>query len=254
MRSSSPMWLLRFVAELEQGLSHDRLARYRPRGGDDLGMVTTYFWNVALCQSLYPSLSALEVSMRNGLHDALTAHFSVRVSSTTVSPPWYDTPQLLLARERDQVDDIKMRIRRSGRTVTPPRVVAGLSYGFWTSLLNTGYGTSIWTAKNPAVLIQRAFPHAPVHLQIRSRVHDRFNRIRFLRNRISHLEPIWEGVRMPNGQVASLIDLHEEIVDAIGWVAPTLQATVVALDQFSLVIQQGEAIIRTQIRQHIGIT
>jgi hypothetical protein len=68
------------------------LETYRPAGGSDLDMVTTYFWNVALCQSLYHVMSALEVSMRNRIHSALDARFG--------TPAWYDRPRLLLDRER----------------------------------------------------------------------------------------------------------------------------------------------------------
>lgn len=101
---------------------------------DDLAMITTYFWNVDLCQSLYPSLGAVEVSMRNGIHDALTAYFGAAT--------WYDMPQLLLPRELDQVTDAKRKIRRARKTVIPPHVVAALDFGFWTRLLDAGYGTT----------------------------------------------------------------------------------------------------------------
>lgn len=234
-----------YVADLRRGLSPDRLASYRPTGGDDLAMAANYFWNTALCQTLYPSLSALEVSMRNGIHGALSAHFA-----TTA---WYDIPQLLLPRESAQISDAKRKIRRSGKPIAPPRVVAALSLGFWTSILDTGYGARIWIAKNPAVLVRQAFPYAPLHMQVRSRAHDRFNTIRFLRNRVFHYEPIWKGVSLPDGRTASLADLHADIVDSIGWVDPTLQASVVAFDRFPHTLRGGRATVRSEIEHHLGI-
>lgn len=207
--------------------------------------MTTYFWNVVLCQTLYPSLSAVEVSMRNGIHDALAVHFGTAA--------WYDTPNLLLGREVDQVIEVKRKIQRSRKTVVPPRVVAGLDFGFWTSILDQGYGNSIWSANNPAVLVQQAFPHAPIHLQVRSRVHRRFNAIRILRNRVFHYEPVWRGVVLPNGQVSRLGDLHFDVIDAIGWIDPSLQATVAAFDAFPNTYQSGRLIVQWQLKQHLGL-
>lgn len=234
-----------YVASLQQGLSVDRLAPYRLPGGSDLDMVTTYFWNVALCQALYHSLDALEVSMRNGIHNALTGHFGTAA--------WYDIPNLLLQRETDDVADVKRKIARSRKPVIPPRVVAGLNYGFWTSLLDTGYGNSVWTASNPAVLVQRAFPRAPLHFQVRGRAHGRFNEIRSLRNRVFHYEPVWKGVPMQNGQVVRLGDLHHAVIDTIGWVDQTLQATVIAFDRFPNLFQHGRITVEWEIKQLLGI-
>lgn len=223
----------------------DRLVAYRPPGGDDLAMVATYFWNVALCQALYPTLGAVEVSMRNAIHDALTAHFRTAA--------WYDRPNLLLARELAQVVEAKRKIQRTRKAVIPPRVVAALNYGFWTSILDTGYGTSIWSARNPAILVRQAFPQAPLHLQVRGRAHQRFNEIRFLRNRVFHYEPIWQGVPMPNGRIAHLVDLHAGIVEAIGWVDPTLRSTIEAFDTFPSSYRTGRQLTQRQIEQHLGL-
>lgn len=131
-------------------------------------------------------------------------------------------------------------------------MVAGVSYGFWTSLLDRGYGNSIWTDKNPAVLVQRAFPFAPLHFQMRGRVHERFNTIRSLRNRVFHFEPIWKGVRLPNGSVAPLHELHADILDTIGWVDPALQATEAALDTFPPTLRVGAEETRERILRYLG--
>ena len=102
-----------YAGQLHRGLSAARLAPYRPHGGNNLATVTNYFWNVALCQTLYHSLGALEVSMRNGIHDALTAHFR--------RSDWYDIPNLLLPRELDNITEAKNKIARTGKPVIAPR-------------------------------------------------------------------------------------------------------------------------------------
>jgi len=191
-------------------------------------------------------LDALEVSMRNGIHNALAAHFN--------NAAWYDTPNLLLQREMDAVISVKQGIGWSRKAIIPSRVVAGLNYGFWTSLLGSGYGNTIWAAKNPAVLVPQAFPRAPVRLQVRSRVHERCNEIRFLHNRVFHYEPVWRGIQLQNGRVAPLGDLHAAVIDAIGWVDETLQVSVVAFDRFPNLFQHGRIMVEWEIKQLLGIS
>ncbi len=232
--------LATFVADLEAALSCDRLAPFQPPGGDDLGMVATYLWNVAICRELYTSLGMLEVAMRNGIHAALTAHFG--------QADWYDRPSLLLTRERDDVAKAKRGIAAAGHPIIPPRVMAALNFGFWTSILDQAYGGRIWTPPPPApsVLIPRAFPHAPAHYQTRGRVHDRFNTIRKLRNRVFHHEPIWNRT--------DLLLRHQEIIESIGWVSPTLRDATVAFDRFPDVYQNGRTGIVADLKTHLRIT
>jgi hypothetical protein len=227
-----------YVAELGNALTPVRLSAYKTTGADDLDMLVTYFWNVALCRELYPSLGALEITMRNRVHEVLT-HYVGR-------PDWYDY-LTLGKREREQIATARLEIRRSKPgelakgldPVTPGRVVAFQTLGFWTSLLSKHYG-HLWTA-NSAALIQQAFPNLHPSHQHRSYVHDRFNRIRLLRNRVSHHEPIWRGVRMQSGQFVSLERLHEDVIDAIGWSSSTMQATVRTFDRFPHILKHGQA-------------
>lgn len=139
---NAPDTVSQYVAALRRALSSDRLDAYRPQEGDDLAMIATYFWNVALCQALYPSLGALEVAMRNGIHDALRARFG--------RDDWYDIEGVLLPAEVKRVERAKKKIRDAKRDeivadhdpATPGRVVASLTFGDWTSLLDAGYGGS----------------------------------------------------------------------------------------------------------------
>ena len=84
-----------YLRHLEAVLSSDRLRSYAPRPDSDLETITNYFWNIALCQALYPSLGTVEVVVRNSLHATLTDHFG--------QSDWYDIPGLLQKREREAV-------------------------------------------------------------------------------------------------------------------------------------------------------
>jgi hypothetical protein len=239
-----------YVHDLEQALDPGRLASYYPPGGDKLAMVTTYFWNVALCKELYLSLGTVEVTLRNAIHDTLTAKFQ--------APDWYDDPALiLLEREKKAIGAAKKEIAFAKRPVIPGRVVAGVTFGFWTNLLSAPYGdspraTPLWTP-NDAELIRSAFPHLPLTRQNRSHVHGRFNAIRALRNRVVHHEPIWKGVRMQSGKVVPLAGLYNDMLEAIGWVSPNIRASIVAIDRFPSALHHGYAAIESDMKAYLKI-
>ena len=225
-----------YFADLEAALAPDRLASYRPLGADDLTTIGTYFWNVALARDLHSGLGAAEVSMRNGIHNALTAH--------TGFADWYDQIPLL-HREAKAITDARIEIARSGKPVVPGRVVAGLSFGFWTSLLSAGagphgYGATLWSPNNAALIIQ-AFPYLQSPNQNRRYVHRRFNTLRLLRNRTMHHEPIWRGMtlRQQRRLTFTLADLYADIIDAIGWASPRLRDSIVAFDRFPDTLANG---------------
>ena len=92
-----------YVHDLEQAFDPGRLAPYYPKNGDKLAIVTAYLWNVALCKELYLSLGTVEVTIRNAVHDSLTAHFN--------AADWYDEPGLLQDREAKAIAAAKGDIR-----------------------------------------------------------------------------------------------------------------------------------------------
>jgi hypothetical protein len=131
----SAMALDAYVRSLEQTFGSSRLESFNGRTGDKLEMVTNYFWNVALCKELYLSLGTVEVAMRNAIHGSLMTKFKVA--------DWYDHPGLtLLSRERESISKAKGDIREAGRPIIPGRVVAAVTFGFWTNLLSAPYGNS----------------------------------------------------------------------------------------------------------------
>lgn len=238
-----------FVRDLEQAFDPGRLAPYYPADGNQLAMVTTYFWNVALCKELYLSLGTVEVTMRNAIHNTLTAHFD--------TPGWYDVSGLLQEREAQAIARSKKEIHDAGKPATPGRVVAAMTFGFWTGLLSalygeSPYGPSLWTP-NDAELTRIAFPHLHPSNQNRGYVHRRFNTIRALRNRVVHHEPIWRGVRMQNRRIVPLKSLYHDALEAIGWISPSVRDSIVALDRFPDALYRGQSAIESDIKRHLAM-
>lgn len=84
-----------------------------------------------------------------------------------------------MARAKASLDEI-------GRPLEPSRVVAGLSFGFWTSLRNQRNEQRLWPS-----LLKTAFPFLPKGQRTRKTLSTRLDKVRCLRNRVLHREPIW---------------------------------------------------------------
>jgi hypothetical protein len=183
-------------------LAPDRFDAYRrPQDVDELDPISRYAWNIDVSKALHPKLHVLEIAFRNQLHNSLTALYGAT---------WYDNPGLLRPRQRDEVSSSKDKLTSASKPHSPGRVIAGLSFGFWTALYSPRYDFSIGRRT-----VQSVFPHysGSAHLE-RSLIAPMLNDIRKLRNRVSHFEHIAFDPQLPR--------YHREISDLIAWMNPQM--------------------------------
>jgi hypothetical protein len=193
-------------------------------------VITRYLWNTALCEALYPSLQALEVALRNTIFDAGSAVYPFTGASQAGQVPcWLDVPGILHADEARMVAAAKTRLQQAHKPLEPGRLVAELTFGFWTALFDVRYENTriLW----PRLFTQKIFADAPNKKKNRKALSPLFNRIRHLRNRVFHYEPVWHW--------RDLQDQHALTLDLIEWMSPPLRRTVAALDRFSTVYADG---------------
>jgi hypothetical protein len=181
---------------LEQTLSAERLSTYQALApGNSELTIKLYCWNIALSESLYGPVQSFEVVVRNALHQKLTAAFG---------PSWYDVPACGLAGHLiDRVSDAKDSLTNQGKPHTPGRVIAELNFGFWLGIITKHYDTGLWRP-----YLYRAFPNAAKPFR-RWDAYQALDRIRRLRNRIGHHEPI----------LTRTLDAdHAMVLDVVGWI------------------------------------
>jgi hypothetical protein len=131
------------------------------------------------------------------------------------------------------VIDVLSLLGRQRKPLTAGRVVAELTFGFWTSLCDRAYERPLW---QPLWRRRTVLPHLPRRHRTRHFVSAHLNGIRLLRNRVFHYEPVWHR--------RDLAQRHQDILEAIGWVSPVLAATAAPLDRFPLVYAQGSGAFR----------
>lgn len=210
-----------FFESVTRALATERMEAYRQHDGADSNTtLARYVWNMALCEALYSPLQVAEIALRNSQHRALSQRYQTEDWFAAAEPH-------LLDWQKTKIAEARQTLTAQDKPVTPGRIVAELSFGFWTGFFNhrharTGLGH---------FLARRTFPHAPGEERDMTKQDDRWKRIRDLRNRVFHHERIVH--------YADLEAQHTEILLVIGWISPELHALVHPLDRFPSVLQGG---------------
>jgi hypothetical protein len=222
--SIEPLWRL---------MSAQRIAAFRRGDGSDEEVLARYLWNTALCEALYPSLHFLEVALRNLVFDAAAAAYPPDQAAAS----WLEHPGVLHDSELRTVRAARQRLLRRGKPCEAGRLVAELSFGFWTALFDVRYEQDrvLW----PRLFAQKIFAHAPRQKRSRKALSPLLNRVRHLRNRAFHHEPIWHW--------GDLAEHHALALELLGWMSPGLRATVCAMDRFPRVHREGAGAFRRRV-------
>lgn len=209
-----------FFQQIEAILHTERIDAYRQDGAAPALTLARYMLNMALSESLYPTLQFAEIALRNAVHRELTARCG--------TDAWYDSPLARLTSwQQDKVAEAKAALARNRKPLTPGRIVAELTFGFWTGFFNNAHArTGIGS-----FLSRNAFPHAPTTEQYQARLDRRWQDIRDLRNRVFHHERIlhWRD----------LDHRHQAILEIIAWMSPELHDFAQALDRFISIRSDG---------------
>jgi hypothetical protein len=185
---------------LSRTLSAGRLNTYLIAAGrDQARALRLYLWNAELGAAFHPVIQAAEVGLRNSINYALSSQYG---------DEWWgnEGPEGLL--DADRIKDlavVKQRIRNRDQDMNSGQVVAGLSFGFWVGMLQPRYNPPLWGRQ-----LRNAFPYLPTTVA-RKALAAKGQRVAFLRNRISHHEPIF--------QREVLADISE-LMTMLQWICP----------------------------------
>lgn len=155
----------------------ERFRRYLDwAGGDRTKAIELYTLNTKLSESLYTPLQTLEVVLRNRIHS---------VMAEAKHEGWFHDDGALLGEWQPvQLRKALEDIRQNGKEVTPGRIVAALTFSFWTSMFGKDY-EDLWQTT-----LHRIARRADGKGLKRKDFSGPLAHIRSLRNRIAHHEPI----------------------------------------------------------------
>lgn len=184
---------------LEQALSLERFSRYLAwAAGERARAIELYTLNTQLSESLYTPLQMLEVALRNRIHAVMTE---------VLHEGWFHDGGVLLGKwQPGQLAKAIEDVREDGREPTPGRIVAAVTFSFWTSMFGREYET-LWQTT-----LHRIGSRSDGKGLRRKDFSGPLAQIRILRNRIAHHEPIisWD-----------LPKHHNKIIELTGWLSPS---------------------------------
>jgi len=179
-------------------LSTDRFGTYLAASdGDPARAVRLYSWNIEVSGALWGPFHILEITLRNAVHD--------RLVDRAGQQDWWHSDRIPLRGDHPQRlrEALAVARRSHGAGATTGHVVAELSFGFWIGLLANRYHQSLWTPT-----LCQAFPGFDGR---RKHLHADLERLRKLRNRAAHHEPIF---------ARDLAADHELVLEIIGYLEP----------------------------------
>lgn len=182
-------------------------------------LFTHYECNIILSEAMYPTLSIMEVLLRN----ALSRQLSLFMGRTD----WYVSVANVpgLADLNKPISQAQKMISGRGETITPSKVTAELTLGFWTTLLNRNYELILWKD------LRKAFPYMPKEQRQRKKIAAYLNRFRHLRNRVDHNEAICWNLQ-------KVTDIHSDLLKVMGWIDKDIPSWVNHLDRFNIVVNE----------------
>lgn len=190
-----------------------RVGRYKAScNGDEAAAMAAYLYNILLSEALTPVLAVVEIALRNAVHRELTRHYS----RDDWWNEWRTSPRF-----RSQVADISVVSARLGarrQPRSPDKIVAELTFGFWATLFNAEFQDELWS------VLRKAFPHCPKAKRKRATISSVVNRMRTLRNRVFHHEPIiWQRYDAES--------IHQEGLELLRWLHGDINSWVERMDR-----------------------
>lgn len=207
-------------AFFEKVFSGKRMERYfNLYPHDEKRAILHYQCNIQLAEVFYVSLSVLEVTLRNAL--------SRELETMTGRKDWYvifPTIPGLISLNR-YITQASKQISGRHESITPSKVIAELTLGFWVSLLNSEYERLLWKD------LRRAFPYMLKKERQRKNVSAPLNTFRIFRNRVFHNESIcWNLHRVE--------EIHREMEIVMGWMNKDVPTWLQSIDRFESVCCQ----------------
>lgn len=226
------------ISSLRIALSEERLQAYATQADvDALDAVARYQWNLALGIALQPALHFLEICFRNHVFEISRRIVNENPITFRTVPCWLDTnPSLLEQNEEKAVQDAKNMLTEARKPPTVGRLISKLNFGFWLSLCKRPYeqgrssGPALWPA-----LATAGFPFMKREMRTRVKIFHQLDKIRTLRNRISHHEPIWDR---------DIPKAHKSILEAIAWMNLGLANALAAESSVESVHRAGPSAFR----------
>ncbi|PHS69454.1 MAG: hypothetical protein COB22_08805 [Cycloclasticus sp.] len=194
--------------ELPHIISGPRFATYlRATNSDVTTALSLYQWNLELSAAFIVPLQVCEIAARNGVVLALEARYG---ANWHLSQSFIQSLPNLRRGYNPRTDFTRTSSKLLRHTaLTPGKIVADIKFAFWENMLTSRHDQRLWTPS-----FSNAFPHADFTVsvyQARGKANTYLEKVRGLRNRIAHHEPIF---------TRNIIEEYNRILEIVRWRSP----------------------------------
>ena len=203
------------------GLNNERLKRYIVNNKNNINdIIGMYLFNIELSKELYALIALTEVTLRNHINNAI---------STNIKDKWLLDVEFIETFLKDNELNRYLELYKTldkKQRLTEGRLIAELSLGFWVNLFDKKYKIGLWHKKN---VFETIFPHFDVKISNRiGFIYPKLKDLQYIRNRISHHEPIFDH---PKG----LNNSYNDILLLLSWLSPEIKETALKVCKFDYI-------------------
>lgn len=206
-----------------------------------------YQTNLRLSQAFYPLLSLFEVILRNALDEQLKVYFKDNNWLITQQNGFMSDPALSYTDRKTGKKRYNHYLKNCvaniitdlGANATQGKIMAGLTFGFWTSLFDK---THYKILNGIPIQIYSNLPPATN----RNIVYQKLLRIRDFRNRVYHNEPIIFGRDTAGNPTFDLIQarlIYSDIRDFFQWLDLDFDKWTKRINNINFEIERAECIM-----------
>jgi len=176
------------ISNIVENISPDRLSSYKFNDSDDMEvLLSRYIFNVEVSESFYPVLSALEISLRNRLYNAVAM---LKGDNWLLNE--IEQQEVLSQNACKILIDVYDKLNIKYDNVSIGAIIADLTFGFWINLCKKSYKNTLWDKQG---FFESVFPNFDNHFKCSSLdktkvIFPLLKDILRLRNRIFHHEII----------------------------------------------------------------
>lgn len=196
-------------------VSEERFAEYQDLAGGDLDLASRlYEWNARSSAALFEVIHHFEVLLRNAIVRQLEKDGQCPASAP--GTPWVQGAKF--------IDEVERRLRDRNKDVTPGRIYAGLTFGFWNKMFGSGYD-ALWRHS-----LQYVFRHSRANRPVIAAYLESLNQVR---NRIAHHGSLIEWDTRVEVQ---------KIIRLAGWIDPAAATWIRSIERVTAVADERPVI------------
>lgn len=207
------------IHALSRVLSAPRFATYlAAMGGEKAAALELYRWNMELSAAFFVPMQICEVGVRNAIVTAIESVYGANW-------PWEKGFQISLRNPDTGYSPRRDLLDLASKLPTSGKIVAELKFIFWERMFTRSHDAAIWNSR-----FRTAFPYADRARTVQQLRADGFaalQKIRDLRNRIAHHEPIFRR---------DVQEEYDRLRAIIAWVDPVVAAWVDKVQQVTAFI------------------